>query len=61
MLAVLFFLPQYIFQSVDLGYTPYSVAHSLQYLLIMSVVAFNQRPPEAAEGEFDPGLVTASA
>lgn len=59
LLAVLFFLPQYLFPTVDLGFTPYSVAHSLQYLFIMSVVAFNQRHPEAIEGEFDPGLVTA--
>jgi hypothetical protein len=58
LVSIAFFAPQYLASSVDLGFTPYSVAHSLQYLFIMTVVAFNVRRPERTDG-FDAGLITA--
>jgi hypothetical protein len=58
LVSIAFFAPQYLASSVDLGFTPYSVAHSLQYLFIMTIVAFNIRRPERRDG-FDAGLITA--
>ena len=58
LLSVAFFAPQYIASTIDLGFVPYSVAHSLQYLFIMSIVAFNIRHPAREDG-FDGGLITA--
>jgi hypothetical protein len=39
--ALLFFVPQYINSTAQIGYTSYSVSHSLQYLFVMAVVAFS--------------------
>jgi hypothetical protein len=58
LVSIAFFAPQYLFSTVDLGFTPYSVAHSLQYMFIMTIVAFNAKGPERTDG-FDAGLITA--
>ena len=39
--TVLFFSPQYLYNGLEIGFNVYSVSHSLQYLFIMSAVAFN--------------------
>jgi hypothetical protein len=57
-MSLAFFAPQYLATSIDVGFTPYSVAHSLQYLFVMTIIAFNTRQAERSDG-FDPALITA--
>ena len=49
--SLLFFAPQYVNPNVAVGFTVYSMSHSLQYLLFMAILAFN-----AGEGTWRPGL-----
>jgi hypothetical protein len=58
LISLAFFAPQYLASSVDLGFTPYSVSHSMQYLFIMTIIAFNVRRPERDDG-LDAALITA--
>ena len=49
LLTVLFFAPQFLYSSLEVGFNVYSVSHSLQYLFIMSAVAFNVRNGEKTD------------
>lgn len=39
--SLLFFTPQYLYPTTEIGFTTYSVSHSLQYLFFLAIVAFN--------------------
>jgi len=39
--SLLFFAPQYLYPTTEIGFTTHSVSHSFQYLFFMAVVAFN--------------------
>jgi hypothetical protein len=55
--SLLFFAPQYIHLTPAIGFTPYSVSHSMQYLFFMAVVAFNAHErPALADSQLPPGL-----
>lgn len=40
--SLLFFAPQFLFESAQLGFTIYSISHSFQYLFFMMVLTFNK-------------------
>ena len=58
--ALLFFGPQFVTMNADVGFTTYSLSHSLQYLFFMTVIAFNASPrPGAHEGRSETALLSA--
>ena len=57
--SLLFFAPQYLISQGPLAVIAYSVAHSFQYLLIMSMVAFNAQTEEEGDNGVDAKLVIA--
>ncbi|MDA9265640.1 hypothetical protein N9P87_01150 [bacterium] len=56
--TVLFFAPQFLTDNYAIGVLTYGVAHSLQYIFMMSIVAFNVKRAERMDG-IDPSLITA--
>lgn len=48
--SLLFFTPQFLFDSAQLGFNIYSISHSFQYLFFMTALTFNKNDP-GKEGE----------